>query len=85
MVGIVKLINMDTNVIALKTTLNQYSIIEATDLNMIELGDVFLGEIESLGAGSLFNITKSCVLDVVIHRICFDHSIAVKVLNFNTP
>ena len=50
---------------------------------MIELGDVFLGEIESLGAETLFNITK-IMLDVVIHRICVDHIVAVKVLNCNT-
>lgn len=72
MVGIVKFINANKDVIGLKTTANNYSIIEVSDLN-IELGDVLLGEIESLGPGTLFNITKSCLLHVVIHEVGIKH------------
>lgn len=84
MVGIVKFINVQTNVIALKTTLNEYSIIEVTELDMLEKGDVLLGEINSLGVGTLFNISKNCMLNVIVHKCCVYHTDVVKVLNYNT-
>ncbi|MGW8822240.1 hypothetical protein ACWGNU_08955 [Paenibacillus lautus] len=73
MVGIVKFINPSENVIALQTALNEYSIIEVSDLNMLELGDVLLGEIRTLGSGTIFNITKSCMINLIIREISVDH------------
>lgn len=72
MVGIVKFINANKDVIGLKTTADDYSIIEVSDSN-IELGDVLLGEIESSGPGTLFNITKSSLVHVVVREVGIDH------------
>ncbi len=68
MKGTVKLINASKGFIAVETSPGEYSVMELSNVEEVEIGDVISGDLEGLGHETVFNETQSEEIDVIIEN-----------------